>query len=80
MIRRGKQDGKIWQTALRRALGRITAMLLTAAMFIGTGLFAALGEVAEKAGSGLLLAKVSGNRWVQFSEGSSRLAFPAEGF
>ena len=31
-------------------------MLLTAAMIIGTGLFAALGETVEKAGSGLLLA------------------------
>src|SRR5712692_2367430 len=41
---------------LRRALGRTTAMLLTAAMIIGTGLFAALGATAEKAGSGLLLA------------------------
>src|SRR6266536_3041559 len=43
-------------TGLRRTLGRTTAMLLTAAMIIGTGLFAALGEAAEKAGSGLLLA------------------------
>src|SRR5437870_8187844 len=42
--------------ASRRVLGRTTAMLLTAAMIIGTGLFAALGETAEKAGSGLLLA------------------------
>src|SRR5258707_6418622 len=40
----------------RRVLGRTTAMLLTAAMIIGTGLFAALGETTEKAGSGLLLA------------------------
>src|SRR5437870_11566339 len=40
----------------RRVLGRATAMLRTAAMIIGTGLFAALGETAEKAGSGLLLA------------------------
>ena len=40
----------------RRVLGRTTAMLLTAAMILGTGLFAALGETADKAGSGLLLA------------------------
>src|SRR5438309_5374092 len=40
----------------RRVLGRTTAMFLTAAMIIGTGLFAALGETAERAGSGLLLA------------------------
>src|SRR5437660_2332667 len=43
-------------SSLSRSLGRMTAMLLTAAMIIGTGLFAALGETAEKAGSGLLLA------------------------
>src|SRR5437868_6777273 len=40
----------------RRVLGRMTAMLLTAAMIIGTGLLAALGETAEKSGTGLLLA------------------------
>src|SRR5438132_13124234 len=40
----------------RRVLGRTTAVLLTAAMIIGTGGFAALGETAEKACSGLLLA------------------------
>src|SRR5438309_7914301 len=44
------------ESSLRRALGRTTAMFLTAAMIIGTGLFAALGETAEKAGSGLVLA------------------------
>ena len=44
------------KSSLRRTLDRTTAMLLTAAMIIGTGLFAALGETAEKAGSGLLLA------------------------
>src|SRR5438552_18568441 len=43
-------------TSLTRALGRTTATLLTAAMILGTGLFAALGETADKAGSGLLLA------------------------
>jgi APA family basic amino acid/polyamine antiporter len=42
--------------SLTRALGRTTATLLTAAMILGTGLFAALGETADKAGSGLLLA------------------------
>src|SRR3989440_4940216 len=42
----------------RRVLGPTTAMLLTAAMIIGTGLFAALGATAEKAGSGLLLAMI----------------------
>ena len=41
---------------MQRVLGRTTATLLTAAMIIGTGLFAALGSTAEKAGSGLLLA------------------------
>src|SRR5437660_12664035 len=42
--------------SLARTLGRTTATFLTAAMIIGTGLFAALGETAEKAGSGLPLA------------------------
>jgi len=51
----GRKDGES-QSSLRRTLGRTTAMLLTAAMIIGTGLFAALGATAEKAGSGLLLA------------------------
>src|SRR5712691_4174206 len=44
------------KSTLRRALGRTTATFLTAAMIIGTGLFAALGSTAEKAGTGLLLA------------------------
>src|SRR5690349_11739540 len=43
-------------TSLRRTLGRTTAMLLTAAMIVGTGLFAALGETADKARTGLPLA------------------------
>src|SRR2546430_15950692 len=42
----------------RRVLGRTSATFLTAAMIIGTGLFAALGATAEKAGSGLLLAMI----------------------
>src|SRR5437870_820627 len=44
------------KSSLHRTLGRTTAMLLTAAMIIGTGLFAALGETVEKAGSGVLIA------------------------
>src|SRR5207244_7530223 len=43
-------------SSLRRSLGRTTATFLTAAMIIGTGLFAALGPTTEKAGTGLLLA------------------------
>src|SRR5207249_5113082 len=43
-------------SSLRRSLGRTTATFLTAAMIIGTGLFAALGPTTEKAGAGLLLA------------------------
>src|SRR6266705_880610 len=42
--------------SLKRSLGRTTATFLTAAMIIGTGLFAALGETTDKAGSGLPLA------------------------
>ena len=36
------------KASLRRILGRTAAMLLTAAMIIGTGLFAALGETVEE--------------------------------
>ena len=43
-------------TSLKRSLGPTTATFLTAAMIIGTGLFAALGETTDKAGSGLPLA------------------------
>src|SRR5437762_6344931 len=46
------------KSSLRRTLGRTTATFLTAAMIIGTGLFAALGETTEKAGSGLPLAMI----------------------
>src|SRR5216117_1280944 len=49
-----EQQGK--EQKARRSLGLATATFLTAAMILGTGLFAALGETAEKAGSGLLLA------------------------
>src|SRR5947208_10608615 len=45
-------------STLRRTLGRTTATFLTAAMIIGTGLFAALGETTDKAGSGLPLAMI----------------------
>src|SRR5436853_1756114 len=41
---------------LARTLGRSTATFLTAAMIIGTGLFAALGATTDKAGSGVPLA------------------------
>src|SRR5437667_1797172 len=43
-------------SSLARTIGRTTATFLTAAMIIGTGLFAALGASAEKAGAGLPLA------------------------
>src|SRR5437660_12461436 len=69
-------------SSLRRTLGRTTAMLLTAAMIIGTGLFAALGATAEKAGSGLLLAIfVSGLVALAtgLSAASAGINFPEEG-
>ena len=47
------------QDSLRR-IGRIAATLLTAAMIIGTGIFGALGDTADHAGSALLLAMVPG--------------------
>src|SRR3989440_6746808 len=69
-------------STLARRLGRTTAMLLTAAMIIGTGLFAALGETAEKAGSGLLLAIALGGVVVLatgLSAASVGINFPEEG-
>src|SRR5713226_5909914 len=70
------------RSSLRRVLGRTTAMLLTAAMIIGTGLFAALGETVDKAGSGVLLAIVLSGL-VTLSTGLSAASvginFPEEG-
>src|SRR5438477_4988385 len=43
-----------------RSLGRMTAVLLTAAMIVGTGLFTSLGAATAKAGSGILVAMLIG--------------------
>ncbi len=43
-----------------RHLGKITAILLTASMIVGTGLFTSLGAATAKAGSGILLALLIG--------------------
>ena len=56
MAHERERKGAESKSSLTRTLGRTTATLLTAAMILGTGLFAALGETADKAGSGLLLA------------------------
>src|SRR6266404_9305339 len=66
----------------RRVLGRTTAMLLTAAMIIGTGLFAALGATTERAGSGLLLAMIFSGLVALatgLSAASVGIRFPEEG-
>src|SRR5437867_12691357 len=69
-------------SSLRRSLGRTTATFLTAAMIIGTGLFAALGPTTEKAGTGLLLA-ISASGLVALATGLSAASvgvnFPEEG-
>src|SRR5205823_5827885 len=78
-MKRNRSEPK---SSLRRALGRTTAMLLTAAMIIGTGLFAALGESAEKAGSGLPLAIAIGGvivLLVGLSAASVGINIPEEG-
>src|SRR6266513_36482 len=70
------------KSSLQRILGRTTAMLLTAAMIIGTGLFAALGETVEKAGSGLLLAMLLSGvvaLLTGLSAASVGINFPEEG-
>src|SRR6266705_1297557 len=68
--------------SLKRSLGRTTATFLTAAMIIGTGLFAALGPATEKAGTGLLLA-ISLSGLVALATGLSAASvginFPEEG-
>jgi len=43
-----------------RTLGKITAVLLTAAMIVGTGLFTSLGAATAEAGSGILVAMLIG--------------------
>src|SRR3989441_2763017 len=70
------------KSSLRRTLGRTAAMLLTAAMIIGTGLFAALGETVENAGSGLLLAMLLSGvvaLLTGLSAASVGIHFPEEG-
>src|SRR5712691_2352888 len=44
----------------KRSLGKTTAVLLTAAMIVGTGLFASLGAATAEAGSGILVAMLIG--------------------
>src|SRR5438309_4016895 len=46
--------------AAARSLGKITAVLLTAAMIVGTGLFTSLGAATAEAGSGILIAVLLG--------------------
>lgn len=43
-----------------RSLGKKTAVLLTSAMIVGTGLFTSLGAATAKAGSGILVAMLIG--------------------
>src|SRR5438094_2644027 len=44
----------------KRTIGTVTAILLTAAMIVGTGLFTSLGAATAKAGSGILVAMLIG--------------------
>src|SRR5207302_7029811 len=68
--------------SLRRSLGRATLTLITAAMIIDTGIFAALGVAIQKAGSGVLLAIFLGGL-VALATGLSAaqlgVRFPKEG-
>src|SRR5437870_12494448 len=68
--------------SLRRALGPTTATFLTAAMIIGSGLFAALGEARDKAGTGLPLAIILSGLVILLtglSAASVGINFPEEG-
>lgn len=42
----------------KESLGKITALLLTSAMMVGTGIFTTLGAATEKAHSGILVAMI----------------------
>ena len=44
----------------RRQVGKTTALLLTAALIVGTGLFNSLGAATAEAGSGILVAMLIG--------------------
>src|SRR5437588_1697299 len=70
------------QKSLRRSLGRTVTTLITAAMIIDTGIFAALGVAMSKAGSGILLAILLGGV-VALATGLSAaqlgVQFPKEG-
>src|SRR5712692_3064230 len=52
----------MWRSAHAgtRSLGRTSAVLLTAAMIVGTGLFTSVGAATAKAGSGILVAILIG--------------------
>src|SRR6266496_5053540 len=69
-------------SSLPRTLGRTVTTLITAAMIIDTGIFAALGVAMSKAGSGVLLAIFLGGL-VALATGLSAaqlgVAFPKEG-
>src|SRR5947209_3440701 len=78
----GAQPNPESHPSLQRSLGPATATFLTAAMIIGTGLFAALGETTDKAGSGLLVAMLFSG-FVALATGLSAasvgIQFPEEG-
>src|SRR5881392_446007 len=54
---KGKSKGADSKT---RTVGKTTALLLTAAMIVGTGLFNSLGAATAEAGSGILVAILIG--------------------
>src|SRR5207253_10301075 len=76
------QVGSQSPSSLRRSLGRTTLTLITTAMIIDTGIFAALGMAMQKAGSGILLAILFGGL-VALATGLSAaqlgVRFPKEG-
>src|SRR5205814_901426 len=48
------------RSGLKRELGMLTTTLFTAAMIVGTGIFAAFGAATHVAGSGILVAMLLG--------------------
>ena len=70
------------RSGLKRELGMLTTTLFTAAMIVGTGIFAAFGAATHVAGSGILVAMLLGGS-VALATGISAaqlgVNFPEEG-
>src|SRR5437667_12402817 len=62
----------------QRTVGKVTAVLLTAALIVGTGLFNSLGAATAEAGSGILVAMLirADRTPYRYQRGASRRQLP----